>query len=149
MITGQLKPPAPVRELYDQNFQKVHRLADLKNEGRHALPGPRCSLMRTCMNGIFGGVRGPFFCSVGRGNKTKIAERAALCRLILWCMAPSMSMHASPAQTNKQWAFFNLVALWPLGLRTTRYWSRYVACEGAGPTKRLSALANFLNDRGS
>jgi len=58
MITGQLKPPAPVRELYDQNFQKVHRLADLKNEGR------------------------------------------------------------------------------------------YVACEGAGPTKRLSALANFLNDRG-
>ena len=37
MITGQLKPPAPVRELYDQNFQKVHRLADLKNEGRSAL----------------------------------------------------------------------------------------------------------------
>ena len=75
MITGQLKPPAPVRELYDQNFQKVHRLADLKNEGRHALPGPRCSLIRTSMNGVFGGVRGPFSVSVGGGSETKIAGR--------------------------------------------------------------------------
>jgi hypothetical protein len=56
-LTASLHGAAPVRELYDQQFQKIHRLSDLKNEGR------------------------------------------------------------------------------------------YVACEGAGPTKRLSALANFLNDR--
>jgi hypothetical protein len=57
LLTMQLHGAAPIRELYDQNFQKVHRLSDLVNEGR------------------------------------------------------------------------------------------YVACEGAGPTKRLSALTNFLNDR--
>jgi len=59
LLTAQLKMTGgAVKELYDQNFQKIHRLSELENEGR------------------------------------------------------------------------------------------YVACEGNGPTKRLAALANFLNDRG-